>query len=497
MPFKNLKSFLRDNRHNDKKNNNHNDDTTSLPKINVDSSEQWSERSHTDRTDVDEKTIALKQRSVNLKENETNNTNAPDGEEEKGKKQASQNLKELYSFDEKRDKEKKENNRQLKSTKTKSLYSHLSLMRIFNKKRYGEEPEHRQNKGFFTLIHSSKDIYKKYNFVKEIGTGSSGSVILVQSKTNANDYFAVKKFRERKPAETEKEYKFRVRKEFLTSSSLEHQNLIRTVELLDLKPHLLLRDTLYYLVMEYCPYDFFNLVTSGLMNLDECNCYFRQLLTGIEYMHSQGLAHRDIKLDNCVVNHLGLLKLIDFGSSTVFRKEKIHVSNYADDLDDSTTLVRSRSVVGSDPYLSPEVLHPGIYGYDSRKADIWSSAIIYGCMVLKRFPWKISEESDPSYKAFAQNKNLDTSHKHANFTNLLPSYARNLIVNMLQISPEARYSIDEVLKDPFFNSIDYCHYENAVFREGAHQHHLVTEEELQHIENERKLSKSLKVTGLV
>ena len=49
-------------------------------------------------------------------------------------------------------------------------------------------------------------------------------------------------------------------------------------------------------------------------------------------------------------------------------------------------LIRARGVVGSDPYLSPEVFEPLGMGYDPRGADVWSIAIIYCCMILKRFP---------------------------------------------------------------------------------------------------------------
>jgi len=59
----------------------------------------------------------------------------------------------------------------------------------------------------------------------------------------------------------------------------------------------------------------------------------------------------------------------------------------------------AKGIVGSDPYLAPEVLLPG--KYDPRFLDIWSCGIIYCCMVLKRFPWKLPDpKKDKNYYLF-------------------------------------------------------------------------------------------------
>lgn len=56
-------------------------------------------------------------------------------------------------------------------------------------------------------------------------------------------------------------------------------------------------------------------------------------------------------------------------------------------------------IVGSDPYLAPEVYDEK--KYDPQAVDIWSLAIIYCCMTLRRFPWKLPRLSDNSFKLFA------------------------------------------------------------------------------------------------
>ena len=69
--------------------------------------------------------------------------------------------------------------------------------------------------------------------------------------------------------------------------------------------------------MEYAPYDLFSVVMSGKMTRPEIYCVFRQICDGVEYLHSLGLAHRDLKLDNCVMTTDNVVKLIDFGTGLV------------------------------------------------------------------------------------------------------------------------------------------------------------------------------------
>lgn len=62
-------------------------------------------------------------------------------------------------------------------------------------------------------------------------------------------------------------------------------------------------------------------------------------------------------------------------------------------------LTSTTGIVGSDPYLAPEVYEER--KYDPAAVDIWSLAIIYCCMSLRRFPWKVPRLTDNSYKLFA------------------------------------------------------------------------------------------------
>lgn len=141
--------------------------------------------------------------------------------------------------------------------------------------------------------------------------------------------------------------------------------------------------------MEYAPYDLFSVVMSGKMCRPEIYCVFRQICDGVEYLHSLGLAHRDLKLDNCVMTASNVVKLIDFGTATVF-----HYPG-------SQSQTKATGVVGSDPYLAPEVLRGE--SYDPRKTDVWSVGIIFMCMVLRRFPWTIPDpKTDPSYRAYVK-----------------------------------------------------------------------------------------------
>ena len=124
--------------------------------------------------------------------------------------------------------------------------------------------------------------------------------------------FAVKEFRARHNYETEREYAKKVTAEFCIGSTLHHGNVIETLDIIQEKGR-------WYEVMEYAPYDLFAIVMTGKMSREEVSCSFLQILSGVTYLHSMGLAHRDLKLDNVVVNEFGIMKIIDFGSASMFK----------------------------------------------------------------------------------------------------------------------------------------------------------------------------------
>ncbi|KAF2838907.1 Pkinase-domain-containing protein, partial [Patellaria atrata CBS 101060] len=228
----------------------------------------------------------------------------------------------------------------------------------------------------FADDHGLESKYGKFG--KVLGSGAGGSVRLMKRSSDGTT-FAVKQFRARHSYESEKEYNKKVTAEFCVGSTLHHGNIIETMDLVHEKGN-------WYVVMEFAPYDLFAIVMTGKMSREEVTCCTFQILAGVEYLHGMGLAHRDMKLDNVVVNEHGIMKIIDFGSAAVFR--------YPFEND----IVLASGIVGSDPYLAPEVYD--LAKYDPQPTDIWSLAIIFCCMTLRRFPWKAPRVSDNSYKLF-------------------------------------------------------------------------------------------------
>ncbi|KAF8136721.1 Pkinase-domain-containing protein [Boletus edulis] len=278
-----------------------------------------------------------------------------------------------------------------------------------------------------THAHLSKK-YGKWGRV--LGSGAGGTVRLIRGRAKSGGaVYAVKEFRPRRTGESEREYEKKVRAEFCVGACLKHVNVIQTVDIVCDHGH-------YYEVMEYAPYDLFSVVMSSKMLRPEIFCVFRQICNGVAYLHSLGLAHRDLKLDNCVLTCGDVIKLIDFGTAVVFAypgsdmggsvpntsglvdHTSPPVMGYVGTQPDAPAphtharLIKTSGIVGSDPYLAPEVLAGGIY--DPRKTDVWSVGVIFVCMILRRFPWAVPDrERDASFRAFleAEGENPFESHK--------------------------------------------------------------------------------------
>ncbi|PWW79986.1 Pkinase-domain-containing protein [Tuber magnatum] len=308
---------------------------------------------------------------------------------------------------------------------------------------------------------------KKYGrFGKVLGSGAGGSVRLMRRSSDGVT-FAVKEFRARHSYESEREYAKKVTAEFCIGSTLHHGNIVETLDIVQERGK-------WYEVMEYCPYDLFATVMTGKMSREEVACCFMQVLSGLTYLHRMGLAHRDMKLDNVVINEHGILKIIDFGSASVFR--------YPFEND----IVEAHGIVGSDPYLAPEVCND--LNYDPQPADVWSLAIIYCCMTLRRFLWKAPRQSDDSFKLFsmppetprtASNPAPSTvqgSGQHIKgphrLLRLLPRASRHIISRMLDLSPKKRATLEEIWNDDWIQSISYCQQEEGgkVIKGVGHTH---------------------------
>lgn len=204
--------------------------------------------------------------------------------------------------------------------------------------------------------HANLGLTDRYGkFGKVLGAGAGGSVRLMKRASDGTT-FAVKEFRARAEHESAREYAKKVNAEFTIGSILSHQNIVETLDIVN-------EGGRYFEVMEYCRYDLFAIVMTGKQTEEEIGCCFKQIGAGVRYLHEMGLAHRDLKLDNCVVNEFGIVKIIDFGCAVVFK--------YPLEQD----LIEATGIVGSDPYLAPEVCTE--IRYDPQPADIWSLAIIY------------------------------------------------------------------------------------------------------------------------
>ena len=311
----------------------------------------------------------------------------------------------------------------------------------------------------------------KYKVLGEtVGEGASSKVTLVSLKSDPSKLYAMKVFHSNRvlPDSYDAHLK-NIILEYSIGSILNQQNLIKTLDLLIDNST---RTSI--IILEYAPIDFFDLVVQKKIDKYESACYFKQLCRAIQYLHNLGIAHRDLKLDNCVVTKQGILKLLDFGSAVIFN-EHYCPSKHSVACDDS--IIKCIGIVGSDPYLSPELLEPSCRHYDPRPVDVWALAIIYYSMILSKFPWKAPRESFNSFRLFVEDPDdeEDVSKGPLRLLRALPSESHNVIGRMMDLNPNTRMSINDVLRDRWIRSVPECHLDNEnhlIHDIEDHTHHL-------------------------
>ncbi|KAJ5169167.1 uncharacterized protein N7482_004761 [Penicillium canariense] len=310
---------------------------------------------------------------------------------------------------------------------------------------------------------ATASLVDKYGKCQEIvGRGAFG-IVRISHKVDPQDskceqLYAVKEFR-RRPQETAKKYQKRLTSEFCISSSLRHPNVIHTLDLLqDAKGD-------YCEVMEYCAGgDLYTLVlAAGKLEVAEADCFFKQLMRGVEYMHEMGVAHRDLKPENLLLTTHGALKITDFGNGECFRmawEKEAHMT---------------AGLCGSAPYIAPEEYVEK--EFDPRAVDLWATGVIYMAMRTGRHLWRVArKDEDEFYQRYLEGRKhedgyapIETLHRvsvaapaghyaghRTNSASYIQARCRNVIYSILDPNPSRRINASQVLKSEWVRQIKLC-----------------------------------------
>ncbi|KAF1985347.1 Pkinase-domain-containing protein, partial [Aulographum hederae CBS 113979] len=304
-----------------------------------------------------------------------------------------------------------------------------------------------------------------------LGKGATATVTLMCRKEGSKDeLYAVKEYRGRDKSEKEDEYIKKVQSEYSIAKSLNHPNIVTTVRLCTSRNR-------WNHVMEYCSVgELYGLVEKGLFQshykLEDRMCFFKQLVRGVDYLHSHGIAHRDIKLENLLMDKDGRLKITDFGVSEVFSGEHPGLRAAGGQCGKNMGAVRrcAPGICGSLPYIAPEVLAKES-DYDPRPLDVWSCAIVFLTMTYGGSPWQAAK---PEYEHYAKYlngwKTWLNAHPDGNitdavdgapkcgpiFANLPSSPLKRLMLKMLHPIPEKRINIRDVLTSACVRTVECC-----------------------------------------
>eukprot|EP00882_Tetradesmus_deserticola_P006747 GHRQ01007102.1.p1 GENE.GHRQ01007102.1~~GHRQ01007102.1.p1 ORF type:complete len:413 (+),score=168.08 GHRQ01007102.1:275-1513(+) len=186
---------------------------------------------------------------------------------------------------------------------------------------------------------------------------------------------------------------------------------------------------------------------------DEASFFFRQLIWAVQFCHRNHVAHRDLKLDNTILDHRDppRLKLCDFG----FAKAWASNSNM------------DTMRIGTPEYMGPELIS-GRAGYDGKKVDVWAAGVLLFVMLLGMFPFEMEDENYVNtaglYSIWIQQ--IRTSWQESPHNNSAVSKltrdCRDLLDKMFDVNQDSRITIDDIIRHPWFSRPLPAKYEAAL-----------------------------------
>jgi tRNA A-37 threonylcarbamoyl transferase component Bud32 len=254
-----------------------------------------------------------------------------------------------------------------------------------------------------------------YKFGKQIGKGAFGKVhqaihrltgLKVAVKTIEKSYFKDERSRRK------------VFQEVFTMKRVNHPNVVRLLEVFESSKHLMI-------VLEYAGGgDLLQFVKSrGKLSEPEAKLIFKQVIDAVKACHVRNIIHRDVKLDNILLNaDFNCIKLCDFGVSKIVKPGQ-----------------KISEQCGTPAYLAPEIIADR--GYEPFYVDIWSMGVLLYAILTGTVPFKAKSLND-LHKLILRGKYYMPDH--------VTIEARSLITGMLNIIPQNRLTLDEMLRHEWF-----------------------------------------------
>lgn len=252
----------------------------------------------------------------------------------------------------------------------------------------------------------------KYEIIEELGSGGMSRVFKCYDR-ELERYVAIKELRSE--LKENRDVSQRFIREAKIIAKMDHPNIVRVYEFLDLK-----RPPGRFFVMEYVDGVPLSRIMekTKILPVHVASYITLKVAEGLAYAHSEGIIHRDIKPSNVVISKKGDVKIMDFGISRSL----------------DTALTSPGIFIGTPAYASPEQLEGT---FVDERTDIFSFGAMFYEMLTGRVPYK-SDEVNKGKKRW----------KYTNarkFNKEIPRFVNRLLKKCLRYEGSKRY---KSIKDP-------------------------------------------------
>lgn len=265
----------------------------------------------------------------------------------------------------------------------------------------------------FKVLDDGRKFLDEFQIVNTLGEGTFGKVLLAIHHPT-QEKVAIKILK--KDSIQYKRDSNKIYLEIKIQSLLHHKNIPRIYQVIETNKTICL-------ILEYCPgLDLISyLRQKGKLNEESGRSIFIQLIDILDYLSKFKIAHRDIKLDNIIINEEGTIKLVDFG-----------LSNFYNNI--------LQTACGSPSYVAPEIINNEFY--NPLKSDIWSCGIVLYSLIAGKLPFE-GENENELYKKIISGKYITPKHFSLEL--------KDLLFRIFYIDPNLRITIDEIKNHKWLN----------------------------------------------